>query len=526
MFVLILCILFYLSRFTSGITFDVFVTNVEWKRTETMQNVHSFWPDRSVEFIPSYLTKNVEHIISNLFSTKLLSRNGFSTSYKERVKTGLAYRMQSDAFTVACSFTHRRAWQLIAERKQQYTLILEGDAIPHKTNVHVDETLMNIIERVNIMDPTWDIIQLGRCWDICGKDQYLYTSSSYSIVKSLSPLCTHAYLISTSGAEKLLVHSLPYQTAVDSLITTLGRAGYLQIYSTTPRLFDQKRDTKSSHDTDVTLPECEPRSTILRWKNRVFGEFPWEFDEKKDRAISTAFDRHWSGSQLGQFCPYKTTYQKHIVDATPCDYESLKQMCKLITFEGTTEHRASRQFISKSKRLGLRGFVVWGYSQKTMHSHRYIHESIYKNFVDAAKSSLTPMHVCWIDPSQFSSQCSLSLLFDYDDDSQLGKSLVFTSPKHFAYEHDPTCERLPNEADSFYIFHEQIPYGFKRNTNVIQWIVRGPDGSLPLLESQDFVLRYNFPRLNKQDNPVIPPNTYVAPWATIKSPSEFHNEIL
>jgi hypothetical protein len=106
-------------------------------------------------------------------------------------------------------------------------LILEDDAKPHvfankSNNSEVTDILVEIIDNMKGLD--WDFIQLGRCYDMFCDDEKKKDRQSVDfpvavlgyhhhiirIHKSNGfELCSHAYLVSKRGAEKILQYSLP-----------------------------------------------------------------------------------------------------------------------------------------------------------------------------------------------------------------------------------------------------------------------------------------------------------------------------
>lgn len=472
--------------------FNTFVADIPSKKINTTNHFHSFWPDLKYEFIPAYLKENVLPL-KNLFHTKFALKYGFEKSYHKRIKHGQAYRMLSDTFTIACSNTHRRMWQLITKRHQQITLVMEGDSVSSEVlkvlNIH--NTINSIIERVQKIDNNWDVIQLSRCWDHCSEDKTVSKGKIFNIITSPSPLCTNAYVISEKGAKILLKRSIPYQTAVDSFMTVLQRVNAIKTYSITPRLFFQKKH-KDRH-LKIDSPECESRTL--------------KYNKTNDLKIANAYKLHWYDKY--------TTPPKHYIKKE-CNEDVLKSMCTIRQkTPGIEKHEPSLLLLKKIDRLKLNGFVVWDLTENYGHTHKYVHRAIYNNFLEAASLSERPLHVCWIDPAFFNHGCSLSKLLKYQTESLLGRSLVFTSPKHLTYQFDPGLERLPVDKESFYIFHEQIPPKFSQlPKNVLRWVVRGPDASSPMIDSEDFVMRYEYPNMNDIENPIYPPMTYVAPWAT------------
>ena len=142
------------------------------------------------------------------------------------------------------------------------TMILEEDAVLMKDSPSVE----SIVKELDQLDRSWNVLQLGRCWDICSRDKTLLTFGNFSFVKSLTPCCTHAYIIKKSAANILLHYGIPHVTSVDLLIGLLQRQRIINLYSITPPIFTQKR-SKLSHDT-TKLMECDPNEVLLNYPQK------------------------------------------------------------------------------------------------------------------------------------------------------------------------------------------------------------------------------------------------------------------
>jgi GR25 family glycosyltransferase involved in LPS biosynthesis len=119
---------------------------------------------------------------------------------------------------VACTLAHRRALEsfLHQDPKTEIALLLEDDSTPLSPAI-LDE----IDELLAVAPQEWDFIQLGRCWDLwCEKDEVMDSVAEFGAKEPGSTpialyesrgfeLCSHAYLVTRRGAEKILQYSLP-----------------------------------------------------------------------------------------------------------------------------------------------------------------------------------------------------------------------------------------------------------------------------------------------------------------------------
>jgi hypothetical protein len=66
--------------------------------------------------------------------------------------------------------------------------------------LHIIKNIKNIHE--------YDIIYLGHCFEIVHTnetiDEITYNNNTYRICESVKPLCTHAYIITKKGAQKII----------------------------------------------------------------------------------------------------------------------------------------------------------------------------------------------------------------------------------------------------------------------------------------------------------------------------------
>ena len=107
-----------------------------------------------------------------------------------------------------CFLSHLNLYEKIKKEKIPNTLILEDDA-----------SIDNFYYLKNLdtfLIDDYDIIFLGHC----AEEEGDFIKETFTIRKSISPRCTHAYLISEKGANKLLnyFYSQKWDLPIDELI--------------------------------------------------------------------------------------------------------------------------------------------------------------------------------------------------------------------------------------------------------------------------------------------------------------------
>jgi len=449
-------------------------------------------------FIPAVDKQYVLSKKQDLIENGAINHNLFSMKFDKRLEQfGLNGRNIQDHFTVACHMTHRRAWINLLESTRKYILVLESDAVYNfKTNVKKE--IENIVHDI---DNNWDIINLGRCWDFCNNEIVDYLFDNFKLISSSSSGCTHAYLVSRSGARKMLYYTIPYIISVDYLIALLSRNIRLQMYSVSPRMFDQRKSV-FAHDLS-NLPECDPdeeknydliRKRYSLADSRLVETIYQKHDDHVLRILEDGVSYNWYNS-LRRW--------SNFVRKAPCDYE------KYCEFVSGTERPSDteREFNKKLDLFKLRGVIIWGFTEDDGHTHKHIHLAMYNQVKQAFSTSQTTRYVCHI-PTRITRMCTMSINF-------FKRSLFIASPKHSYWSFDSTFKNLPVFHKSYYIFHELSPVHFRHIKNKVNWVVRGPDGNVPNMEAEHFVLKkYRYCHklicFFKRENGYI----YVSPWAT------------
>ena len=113
-----------------------------------------------------------------------------------------------------CILGHRRLLEdFIRKTDKDVALVLEDDAIPSRRGAILAqmEQLVEALDGIN-----WDFVQLGRCWDVnCHlegtTDAIATLKYGIHVYKSQGlELCSHAYIVSRNGAEKILQYTMPF----------------------------------------------------------------------------------------------------------------------------------------------------------------------------------------------------------------------------------------------------------------------------------------------------------------------------
>lgn len=177
---------------------------------------------------------------------------------------------------VACWYSHLEAIRQIAtlgtDASTKSTYIVLEDDIDVEWNIQA--FLMPLWKA---LPNDWDIVMLGHCWS----DEARYSplivlpsgisgtttsaTRNVSLHPANSPLCTHAYALTTKGATTLYNHlrhpAFAYSRALDQAIAWLIRSKNLKnAYSIVPSLIIQTKDSKS---------DISGRTKGSRWRDTL-----------------------------------------------------------------------------------------------------------------------------------------------------------------------------------------------------------------------------------------------------------------
>ncbi|KAF9648526.1 hypothetical protein BDM02DRAFT_2253830 [Thelephora ganbajun] len=158
------------------------------------------------------------------------------------------YRILTKA-RLACWYSHWRVIRLIADGRDDVSLVLEDDV---DMELDIRQRLLGVWDS---LPSVWDIVFLGsHCWSEESKRPAIaaYNSSISAMTVSVtflhpstSPKCTHAYALSRRGARRLAVYlrhpPFAYSRAIDQAISWLVESGKLTAYSIVPSIVVQRK---------------------------------------------------------------------------------------------------------------------------------------------------------------------------------------------------------------------------------------------------------------------------------------------
>lgn len=132
--------------------------------------------------------------------------------------------------TIGCGLSHMSVWAEIAEHPDTYAAVFEDDIAGY---INREDLIQKLNDARSVMLPDWDLLFLGRCIDSCHESIRI----ADGLYKTKRPYCTHAYIISSRGARKLLSRAL--YTGVDTQIVRDVEIDALKAYTFHPSIYVQ-----------------------------------------------------------------------------------------------------------------------------------------------------------------------------------------------------------------------------------------------------------------------------------------------
>ncbi|RDB27273.1 Lsg locus putative protein 4 [Hypsizygus marmoreus] len=196
------------------------------------------------------------------------TKNNTVRSYKPNLPTHLILTPAR----VACWLSHMSIIQTIANDD---ALKAEDAAIVFEDDINMERDIGQRLEHLwPFLPRDWDIVYLGHCWSNESFYPALNTHENFTAISntasvshihpSKSPLCTHAYAVSRTGARRILLHmrypAFAYSRAVDRAMAWLIQSRRLKSFSIVPSIVVQRKVGKS----DI-MPEKGSK-----WKDDLF----------------------------------------------------------------------------------------------------------------------------------------------------------------------------------------------------------------------------------------------------------------
>lgn len=128
--------------------------------------------------------------------------------------------------------SHVAIWKDMLTKGYDKVLVFEDDVTTKIDRQTLDAKISQVFEATK--DNPADIIYLGKCLDLCSKGIKVVDD----IYQTKRPLCTHAYIITKNGVEKLMA-KLPMHEPYDLFISNHIKNGYLTAYTFRESIFVQ-----------------------------------------------------------------------------------------------------------------------------------------------------------------------------------------------------------------------------------------------------------------------------------------------
>jgi len=202
-------------------------------------------------FLGSKLTKYTEN---ELISKKLITRDHILK------KNNVNYHNK-----IANAITFINIFKQFLNTSYKNCLILEDDLkIPNQLEIDLINYRMNLL--FTIINPNWQYINLGRCWDRSCERHKQYSASYFDVERCL-PVCTHSIILKKEIAKYLLHNTLPlYEPKDNTWRKIIHSDKYWKDYAycSVPAIFQQDRKTVISTliPNNVNPNECIGRKKI------------------------------------------------------------------------------------------------------------------------------------------------------------------------------------------------------------------------------------------------------------------------
>lgn len=159
---------------------------------------------------------------------------------------------------IGCMLSHVSLWERVANQPDlNRVAIFEDDARTHLEIGTLHQLLSgfyNYIKDQKIDEP--DILYLGKALDDCVSYEQVWGD----VYRSKHPICLHAYIITKSGARKLL-QQRPYRLPIDIVVLNAIKAQVLNVMVFHPSLYfqdvvGQSSNLRSQHLALNNTAEC------------------------------------------------------------------------------------------------------------------------------------------------------------------------------------------------------------------------------------------------------------------------------
>ena len=143
---------------------------------------------------------------------------------------------------VGCALSHMQVWGKIAASPAGVGVVFEDDAV---LNRHAWTSVRRCI---TTLPGDWDILLLGCSCGTCSGGLGAHLLGYQKVGRFYG---THAYVITSNAASRLMSCVLPMMQQIDSMLSDLAVADALQVYRCTPQVARQAAEFRSQIQTPI-----------------------------------------------------------------------------------------------------------------------------------------------------------------------------------------------------------------------------------------------------------------------------------
>ncbi|CAG8459171.1 1746_t:CDS:1 [Acaulospora morrowiae] len=142
----------------------------------------------------------------------------------------------------ACFASHYEIYRSIIKSGYRNALILEDD-------VDIELNITSVMSEIHhVLPQYWDLLYIGHCSKDNSKPLDKESTSAFKLYHSVSPYCTHAYAVSSTGARKLAELIVHPHRPIDLELARWIRKKKLISYSVSPSAIIQWKSKYNPSD--------------------------------------------------------------------------------------------------------------------------------------------------------------------------------------------------------------------------------------------------------------------------------------
>jgi glycosyl transferase family 25 len=179
------------------------------------------------------IKKNMDSLNIKFNRFSAIHGKDVSQEYLDNDVNGICKTLLCNYGTIGCAASHKKLWKQLIDSNENEYVILEDDALVTQKSIDIIKKLKPYIEKYNIDYLNLVCINLG-----CSLQKTEFKIDEYEFGKPYIPLQTCGYIITKTGAKKLLniIQNTTYHVDFEILYVKLMHD--LNYYTTMPKIID------------------------------------------------------------------------------------------------------------------------------------------------------------------------------------------------------------------------------------------------------------------------------------------------